>query len=319
MRIGWSNLFSYLNRKPGTYSAVGIGYDVNGLHLCAFKEVDNKQLCVLSQTFSGEDWATDLKLYVDAEGLENSHTVISFSPKKYQLVQADKPSVPDEELSQALSWSIKELLTTQDEVTVDYFDIPAQTIGANKVNVVAISKTELHDVCESVMSSGLHVKAVTVDELAHCDLFSAESDAYISVIQEPSSEVCLNIVKDGHLYFSRRIRGYEQLNTFSEMELQMGIAETLSVELQRSMDFFEGQLKQAPVKAILLKMDTEHQGALVQLIKDSMLVETLPLCVEVDKDDSISLETVSLGSLGAALSLLREEDADEPKIREANA
>ncbi|MBE1300241.1 MAG: MSHA biogenesis protein MshI [Alteromonadaceae bacterium] len=314
MRVGWSNLFSYLSRKPGKYSSIGIGYDVNGLHLCAFKEVDNKQICILNQTFSGEDWASELKFFVDAEGLENSHTVISFSPKKYQLVQADKPSVPEEELSQALSWSIKELLTTQDEVTVDYFDIPAQTMGANKVNVVAIPKAELHEVCEKIMQSGLHLKTVTVDELAHCDLFPAESDAYISVIQEPGAEVCLNIVKDGHLYFSRRIRGYEQLSTFSEMELQMGIAETLSVELQRSMDFFEGQLKQAPVKKILLKMDTEHQGALVQLIKDSMLVDLQPLQVDVEKDDAISIDNLSLGALGAALSLLREEETSEPKL-----
>ena len=40
----------------------------------------------------------------------------------------------------------------------------------------------------------------------------------------------------------------------------MGVSESMSVELQRSMDFFESQLRQAPVKKILLHLDTEASG-----------------------------------------------------------
>ncbi len=206
---------------------------------------------------------------------------------------------------------------TQEEVCVDYFDLPAQTTGANKVNVVAIPKQELFQVVEGVMEAGLVVKSVTVDELANCDLLPVDSEAYVSVIQEPGAEVCLNIVKDGNLYFSRRIRGYEQLSTFSEMELQMGVAETLSVELQRSMDFFEGQLRQAPVKKILLNMDTEHQQALVQLIKDAMLLDTEVLVPPIEKDEAMSFDGVPLAALGAARSLISTKV--EPEATQGDA
>ena len=194
MRIGWKKLFSYLNRKPANFSSVGIEYDVNGLHLCALKEVDGEPTWVLNEKIPFAEWQSKLSELVKHHELTSSVTTIVFSTKKYQMLQTDRPAIPDEELAQALQWSIKDLLMTQDEVVVDYFDIPAQTTGANKVNVVAIPKAELHSVCQSVMEAGLVVKRVTVEEVATCELTPDDQDAYVTMIQSPGAEVCLNIV-----------------------------------------------------------------------------------------------------------------------------
>ena len=312
MRIGWKKLFSYLNKKPANYSSIGIEYDVNGLNLCALKEVDGLQTWVLQESFPLADWQANLKAFVEDNAMSNSPTNIIFSTKKYQLLQTDKPAVPDEEVSQALQWSVKDLLMTQDEVAVDYFDLPAQTTGANKVNVVALPKNELYEVCQGILEAGLFIKQVSVEELATCDLLPDSGEGYVTVFQSPGAEVCLNIVKDGNLYFSRRIRGYENIATFSEMELQMGVSETLSVELQRSMDFFESQLRQAPVKCIYLNLDTPHQAALAKLIQDAMLVDTMPFEPHVNKSKDLSFEGASYTAIGGAVALVH----DDPMIVE---
>lgn len=304
MRIGWSKLYSYLNRKPSNYLSLGIEYDVNGLNVCAFKEIDNHPRLALTQFIPKADWQSELQAFVVEHDLSNTETSVVLACNRYQLLQTDKPNVPDEEIAEALQWSIKDLLMTQDEVVVDYFDLPAQTTGANKVNVVAIPKDELYEVCQGIMESGLLIKVVTVEELATCELLPDTQEAYVTVFQSKGSEVSLNIVKEGNIYFSRRIRGYEQIGNFTEMELQMGVAETISVELQRSMDFFESQLRQAPVKKIFIRLDTEHQQTLAKLIQDAMLVDTVPFAPPVLKAEDIDFQDCSLPAIGSGFSLL---------------
>ncbi len=302
MRIGWRKLISYMNRKPSGFASLGIEYDVNGLHVCATQDIDGQKTWVLDQTLPLQDWQTQLKELVSEQGLNNTKTTLVFATKKYKLVQTDKPAVPEEEIASALQWSIKDLLMTQDEVVIDYFDLPAQTTGANKVNVVAIPKAELFEVCKGVLEAGLFVESVTVEELATCELLPKDQDGYVTMFQAPGAEVCLNIVKGGRMYFSRRIKGYEQISTFTEMELQMGVSETLSVELQRSMDFFESQLRQAPVKRIYLNLDTQHQAVLAKLITDAMQVEAEAFIPDCPKFESLSFTDASLAALGGAFA-----------------
>jgi MSHA biogenesis protein MshI len=313
MNIGWSKLYSYLTRKPGKYSAIGIEYNQNGLHLCAFKKVAGTDFLQLKQFFPLAEWQPALSAFVDEHQLSNSHVVISFATKKYQLVQADKPPVPDNEIAQALQWSIKDIIVSQDEVVTDYFDLPAQSTGANKVNVVALPKQELYDVCSGVLKAGLFIKAVTVEELCNCDLLEDSSDAVLTAVQDPGAEICLNIIKNKQLYFSRRIRGYEKLSTFTEEELQMGVIDNLSVELQRSMDFFEGQLRQAPARKILLHLDNPLMDVIAKMVGDAMAVDTAILTPQVHCADGLTFEANDLNAIGAAYSILygEEEQGEE--------
>ncbi|XOV79586.1 MAG: MSHA biogenesis protein MshI [Aestuariibacter sp.] len=312
MNIGWSKLYSYLTRKPGKYSAVGIEYNQNGLHLCALRKHDQGHIWSLSETFPLSDWREKLAEFVSEHEMANSHTVISFATKKYHLVQADRPQVPDEELAQALQWSVKDLIVTQEEVVTDYFELPAQTTGANKVNVVALPKDDLFAVCEGVLKANLFIRTVTVEELCNCDLIDDSNDAVLAVIQDPAAEVCLNIIKNRNLYFSRRIRGYENLSTFTEAELQMGVIDNLSVELQRSMDFFEGQLRQAPVKKIIMQLDNDNLAAIVKMVGEAMLVTTEMLNPGIVCEEGIEFKPDDLCALGAAMSLVRAEEAKTP-------
>lgn len=303
MRIGWRKLYSYLTRKPSDFYSVGLEYDANGFHLSVF-QMQNDQLTWVKYTnIPLADWQSTLATYVKDNKLTDTPCVISFAANKYQILQVDRPAVQDEELAQALTWSIKELVMTQDELVVDYFDLPAQTTGGNKVNVVAVKQIELYEVCQGIIASGLDLQKVTVEELVTCDLLPPGNDAAITVIQEPGAEICLNIVKDQKLYFSRRIRGYEQLSTFTEMELQMGISETLSVELQRSMDFFESQLRQAAVKKIYCHLDTEHNDLIAELIQKAQLIDAEPLIPDIQKDEALDFGKASYGSLAAALAV----------------
>ncbi len=61
----------------------------------------------------------------------------------------------------------------------------------------------------------------------------------------------MNIVKRKQLFFSRRLRGYENLANFSPEELKIGIVDNVSLEIQGSIDYFESQFRQAPIKKFI--------------------------------------------------------------------
>jgi MSHA biogenesis protein MshI len=69
----------------------------------------------------------------------------------------------------------------------------------------------------------------------------------------------LLIVKQGKLYFHRRLRGFSQIAQKTEDELTLTVIDSLALEIQRSSDYFERQLKQAPIRDIkvLLPMKLE--------------------------------------------------------------
>lgn len=302
MRIGWRQLVKNMMAKPSAYHSVGIEFSAEELHISVFKQENKQPVWVLQHQLKSDDWVKTLKSWVADNQLQNTHTHVALSIEKYKILQVDKPGVADDELAQALRWSVKDLLPTQDEVVLDYFDLPAQTMGANKVNVIAIPKAEISEIIGGLQKAGLKLDSIGVEELATCDLYPRSEDAAMHVIQGAGREVCLNIIKDGKLYFSRRLKGYEKLSTFSEDELRMGMGDNLSIEIQRSMDYFEGQLRQAGVKKILLAMDTPYQQVLAELVKQLTLLDVEPFSPDINKVDGLEISANNLTSLGIALS-----------------
>ena len=141
-----------------------------------------------------------------------------------------------------------------------------------------------------------------ITELATCELLEPSDDAVMTLVQQKGQEICLNIVKQGNLYFSRRLRGYENLSTFNEQELQMGVGDNLSVEIQRSMDYFESQLKQAPVKKILLGLDSKHLDKVAEIMQQLTFMPVEPFRPALAKDDELDFGSTSYVSLGAAIT-----------------
>lgn len=96
------------------------------------------------------------------------------------------------------------------------------------------------------------------------------------VMHQPGQDLLIQIVRKGVIYFSRRARGFNRLSDITADELQYDVINNLLLELQRSMDYFESQLKQPKQEQDLQdKMDvvTLYQQALQQRKPTASLVE----------------------------------------------
>lgn len=301
MQIGWREFIKGRFSKASKFHSVGIEIGVDDFHVSTLQKIKGKINWIKQDSFPIENWQTALKIYVEENNLANTSCNVAFSISKYQLLQLDRPGVEDAELNQALQWTVKEQLFSDDELVIDYFDQPAGSSNIKKLNVVAISKREVIEARDGVLKAGLMLNIMGVEELATCNLVEPSEDAVITLKQEEGGQLSLNIVKRNELYFSRRLRGYENLASFSPEELKMGVVDNLSLEIQRSMDYFESQLRQAPVKKVYLSLDTAHQDALTEFIKEVIFVSVEKFVPNVTKNTDMPITPSSLASLGAAI------------------
>ncbi len=193
-----------------------------------------------------------------AADFDASQVQIVLGAGQYQLLAADKPAVPDDEIPQALLWSVKDMVATPaSNIHLDYFEFPSK--ASNKLQVVVTDKQQMMQLAQAVEGHDFALQGISIEELMLANLFGNEPQARLVLSHLPGEEVLLTVVRDGELWMQRRLRGFSGLDHFTADDLQQRIADALSLEIQRSMDFFESQLRQAPVSSLELLCGGENQ------------------------------------------------------------
>ena len=125
-----------------------------------------------------------------------------------------------------------------------------------------------------------------------------QQDAVLLVCQQPNEEINLLIIKNGQLFFSRRLRGFVQISKKSEDELMMGVIDSLSLEIQRSTDYFERQLKQAPIKTIEVLVPIANEAFLARKLAENTNVEvklfTMPDAFDNERKQAVAIAATQL-------------------------
>ncbi|GAB3027258.1 type IV pilus biogenesis protein PilM [Bowmanella dokdonensis] len=309
MRLGWWDLVKRKLRKPAAYHSLGIEFGQRNLNLSLLGKQKGLPLWLKQHRIGIDNWVKDLTAWIKDEGVASTPCHVVFSTNRYQLLQVEKPAVPAEELTQALRWSVKDLLASADDMVVEYFDLPAQPTGSNKINLVAAPKSLIESVVTGMIQAGVELKSIGIEELSQCDLLDAQPAAQITLVQEPGEEICLSIIKDGNIYFTRRLKGYEQLSSYGLEQIHQGVADSLSIEIQRSMDYFDSQLRQAPVKRLLICIDTPFLEELSQVLEQNTLVKTEMFTPQIATSQGLRFSSETVTSLGAAMRQVREANA----------
>ena len=250
-------------------------------------------------------------LHTDNPLTGQCHLVLN--AQQSQIVQVDKPNVPANEIVSALKWQVKDLVTIAPEnMVVDYFDGPLLSGGKEKINVVCAPLNELKKLVAAINKTDAEVTSIVTEEFAFANLLPVQSEACLLVCQQPNEEITLLIVKQGQLYFHRRLRGFSQIAKKSEDELTMTMIDSLALEIQRSSDYFERQLKQAPIKAIkiLIPMASESFFARKLAENTHLAVDLLAL------PDTFEQYRAHAAAIGATLLATRLAEKEQWQAQE---
>jgi len=294
-------LKKFFSKKQSTQN-IGVSLRQQSLAFCSVSELGESQ-CQKIVSDNVVNGIPTLKSQYQLEG--NCQVVLS--SQQYQIIQVDKPDVPESEILGALKWQIKDLVPYNPEnMVLDYFDGPRLVGTAEKINVVCAEFSLLKDIVDRLDKGDLAVTLITTAEFAFAKLLPINSSPCLLICQREDEEVLLLIIQDGRVYFHRRLRGYAQIATKSEDELATTVVDSLSLEVQRSIDYFERQLKQAPIKSIKVIIPIENEGFLARKLAENthITVELLSMPIGFERQREFA------AAVGATM-LNGREAADE--------
>jgi MSHA biogenesis protein MshI len=302
------------NKKESAFR-VGISLHPNFVRLVKGK-FDGKQwqYCDHDEVAveSEEQWRSVIVGLIDTYNLSDASCCLSLPGNRYQLLQIDKPSIPDEELTAALAWAVKDLVNMPaEDLVADYFHLPTKIpMQGDKLNVIVTSIKTVKPLVDLFLKHNIDLTGIVPEEMVIRNIIGSTDSARLLLSQQKNEEIALQIVKKDQIYFARKLRGFNRIHEYSAQELVDGLTDSLSLEVQRSMDYFESQLKQAPIKEILIAMPTEHQTLIAEQIAahfpiDVNVMQISNSCVTVEQP----LSEQFYPALGGSLEYLHPEVA----------
>ena len=254
-----------------------------------------------------------LKSWVADRRLANAVCHIVLGADTYQILLVEPPAVPNEELRGAIRWRLKDLLSIPvEQAALEVFPLPADGSRGNKkmVYVVACESKKIHSIIEMTAEAGLVLDSIDINELALRNLVMRllppeQAERGVALARIRSGVGSVYIYRTGNLYLGRSF----SLN-YNGGLLDALPEESLALELQRSLDYYERQMGQAPPAVIYVCGEHVSEDKVGDVLKASLAprVQWLnpALAVQVtqdDADDQVTQQCVA--AIGAALRQLK--------------
>lgn len=194
--------------------------------------------------------AQALQELVKQRGWAGASTTLVLPLDQYQVFQMERPDgVEESELADALKWKLKDFLDfSPTDAVSDVFPFPEDASRGRGalVNVVAARKSLVSELVALVGASDLVLDRIDIAELALRNLASAldDNERGVALVHLRENYGQMIVCRDDTLYLSRRLD--VAAADLRDVARQEGAVQSLALEMQRSLDYYESQLGQVP-------------------------------------------------------------------------
>ncbi len=173
----------------------------------------------------------------------------------YPLLYFLRPEVEEAELRQALTWRIKDLINYDvGSAVIDSYPMPLSSKNkTQQISVVSAHESVVGSYVDSIKSAGLDLTAIDIHDLVAkylpCVQQGANQTQAVLSLSDNDGSLC--IFHDTDLYVSRNFKiGINQLQQANEED--QSVYDSLLLEIQRSMDYFESFYGLGSVSSLLI-------------------------------------------------------------------
>lgn len=199
--------------------------------------------------------ASVLQDWVRQHGLKKAPCFSLIAKHDVQVLQMERPKVADDELLQAVSWKVKDLISYEVEsAVVDTFQLPpSPKSSANTINAVVANENTIAGYVETITQSGLDLQVIDIHMLVAKNLLNAykQSEQTLALLQITDHESLVSIYHEQDLYVSRDFK-IGMLDIENKDPEDEALYDSILLELQRSMDYFESTYGLGNVQKLLL-------------------------------------------------------------------
>lgn len=298
-----------LSRSKRHNALLGIEFASTGVAWAHLSRNDNQIICEHAEFIplaEGESPVDELRNRLNKMRLQKLPCHFVLTSGSYQLVLGEAPKVPDEELAEALRWRIKDLIQfpVQQAVVQGFFLPEDSARGTSRMAyAVAAQRGVIENLSNYARSLKLNLLSIDIPELALRNLvhFCAEDGKRgVALVKLGQGSGSLIIVRDNNLYLSRQFNLPYNAGLLDDLP-----ADNLILEVQRSLDYFERQMRQVPPSQIYLCGENVTADKLTPTIRNSFAtpIQLLPLEEKIQLKDATQSAILPLcvNAIGAAL------------------
>ncbi len=196
-----------------------------------------------------EDTINDLRKSIKECGVKQLPCCYVLNEKDYELFQIEALNVPDDELVEAIRWKVKDLISYDlEEAEVDVFFQPES--GGQKMLYAAVARKEAIKKRSLIIEQcDLNLVAVDIPELSYRNFIEQTeySDKSVALVVLGLGTGKLIVINRSEVCFTRSFPLSYSAGLFDDIP-----ENDLILELQRSLDYYEHQLKQEVPSDILV-------------------------------------------------------------------
>tara|TARA_R110002072_G_scaffold100107_2_gene220334 strand:- start:3594 stop:4553 length:960 start_codon:yes stop_codon:yes gene_type:complete len=274
------------------------------LELCEFQDIENisvrdAEIARLTQQY-------DLDQYECLSSLELGD---------YNLLLVEAPDVQPDELRAAIRWRVKELIDFHiDDAVIDVFEVPAhKAAGNNKMMYAVVAKSNrVKALIAQLNSANLNLNIIDIPELALRNIAAMlpEDVGGVALIYAGHHQGLITITRQSSLYLSRTINvGTSQLpeSVLSVMddEACQRWLDSIVIEVQRSMDYYESHFSQPQVSALVMTPIGKEIPGITEYLSEQLQIPSRMLdvneLIDVPEKMSSLLQSRCLLAIGTAL------------------
>lgn len=303
------SLFPWLNRGIDPNVVVGVATYANTVSAISLKKQREQWQVAKFHSMDvaeQDDYTSAIALCTNQVSRQTCAVNLVLPHFFYQILQMDKPTLTDEEIIQSLPWTTKDLVNIAPEnIVADFIDYPiTQAMQSSKMNVFIANKLQLTPFINSFLETDAVLRSMTSEEMILLTLFGEERDAHMLVVQHIEHEPRILIIRDGVLLLVRRLNGFLGV---TDKDQNSALADALGLEIQRSMDFFESQLKQAPIRSVQLICDSLSSLTLRAELAELLQIKVVDFKANIELAEQV--EPSFHYALAAAVQLTQVESA----------
>ena len=302
-------MFGLLKRKASAKGRIGIAMSGGSLALAIVRResggapiLERCESVPLDLHAGPEAVAAALK----ALNLPDIAISVVLQPTEYQLALVETPDVPPAELRAAMRWRLRDTIDFRvEDAVIDVFDIPPQSRGSQGRMMYAVAARVQAVEKQSAMFAGFSgFDVVDVPELCLRNLAGLLPTAAsgLAMLHLGDSTATVVLVRGATFYFAR------QMNLSTRGAAAAGAtlnAESVLLELQRSLDYYERHFDQPPITRVAIAPAGERASALAaDLGQDSgfdMSVLDLNVLMQCAAPLDPSTQAACIMAVGAAL------------------
>jgi MSHA biogenesis protein MshI len=311
---------SLFRKRPSSTGTVGVQFNEGGVSLVCAEAHPIETHAGEGETarpfLQAAEWLPEsdsqrqgrlLEERVEQLGLRRKACHLVLGREDYNLLLVEAPAVPTSELREALRWRIRDLIDfPADQAVLDAFLLPEdRSRGGKRMAYVAVAHRHLIEQrIAQVADARLDLQVIDIPELALRNLVYRLCDTArgVALVKLGGGTGSLHIVRGDDLHLARRFNVPYEGGLLEDLP-----EDVLLLEIQRSLDYFERQMRQPPPGQICLIGENLSPDKITESLTNGlpMPVSLLDIESSLTLGDQVQSHTLTLclAAIGAALRL----------------